>query len=153
MIILPRKIASRRGSSLVEFALVCFQLLLMIFAAFEFARLIVVYTTVANAARIGVRYAIVHGGKRCLDAACPVPPGLDGPSGPGSTANVETVVREYAGVGLLDLGRLTVIVSYPDASNVPGSRVTVTTGYAYDPWAVVPLNVPLGTTTQGVITF
>ena len=147
MIILPRKIASRRGSSLVEFALVCFQLLLMIFAAFEFARLIVVYTTVANAARIGVRYAIVHGGTSSAT-------GVNGPSGPGANPqNVVDVVNNYAGVGLLNLSRLTVRVSYPDASNAPGSRVTVTTNYAYDPWAVLPLNVPLGTTTQGVITF
>jgi len=147
MIILPRNTASRRGSSLVEFALVCFQLLLMIFAAFEFARLIVVYTTVANASRVGVRYAIVHGNTSTAS-------GVNGPSGPGANpANVVNVVRDYAGVGLLDLSRLTVIVAYPDASNAPGSRVTVTTGYAYDPWAVVPLRVPLGTTTQGVITF
>ncbi len=61
MTMLPRKSASRRGSSLVEFALVSFQLLLVIFAAFEFGRMILVYTTVASATRIGVRYAIVHG--------------------------------------------------------------------------------------------
>ena len=146
MTILPRKSASRRGSTIVEFALVSFQLLLVILAAFEFGRMILVFTTVANAARIGVRYAIVHGSMSTAS-------GVNGPSGPGSTANVVNVVRDYAGVGLLDLSKLTVTVSYPDASNTPGSRVTVTTRYAYDPWVVLPLNVPLGTTTQGVITF
>ncbi len=147
MIILPRESANRRGSALVEFALVSFQLLLVIFAAFEFGRMIVVYTTVAHAARIGVRYAIVHGNTSTAS-------GVNGPSGPGSNpANVLNVVKDHAGVGLLDLSKLTITVSYPDASNAPGSRVTVKTVYAYDPWVILPLNVPLGTTTQGVITF
>ena len=147
MIIPPRKTANRRGTTLVEFALVSFLLMLVIFAAFEFSRIIVVYTTVANSARIGVRYAIVHGSTSTAS-------GVNGPSGPGANpANVVNVVRDYAGVGLLNLNQLTVTVTYPDASNVPGSRVTVTTRYAYDPWVVLPLNVPLGTTTQGVITF
>jgi len=145
--IMPCKAGSRRGSALVEFALVSFQLLLVIFAAFEFGRMILVYTTVANAARVGVRYAIVHGNTSTTT-------GVDGPSGPGSNpTNVLNVVNDYAGVGLLDLSKLTVTVSYPDASNAPGSRVTVTTAYAYDPWVILPLHVPLGTTTQGVITF
>ncbi len=56
-------------------------------------------------------------------------------------------------VGLLDLSKLNVTVSYPDTTNSPGSRVTIKTVYAYDPWVVLPLNIPLGTTTQGVITF
>ena len=138
--------ANERGSSLVEFALVCFQLLLVILATFELGRMIVVYTTVANAARVGVRYAIVHGDTNKGS-------GINSPSDPSSYTNVVNVVRGYAGVGLLDLGKLTVTVSYPDGSNAPGSRVTVTTAYAYDPWVVLPLNIPLGTTTQGVITF
>src|SRR2546427_9884053 len=102
MIVLPRKTASRRGSSLVEFALVSFQLLLVIFAAFEFGRMIVVYTTVANAARIGVRYAIVHGSTSTAT-------GVNGPSGPAANPqNVVNIVNSYAGVGLLDLSKFTV---------------------------------------------
>ena len=153
MTLLPRKSPSRRGSSLVEFALVSFQLLLVIFASFEFGRMILVFTTVANAARIGVRYAIVHGNTSTAS-------GVNGPSGPGANpTNVVDVVKDYAKVGLLDLSKLTVTVSYPDlgpggtATNAPGSRVTVKTVYTYDPWVALPLNVPLGTTTQGVITF
>jgi len=143
----PRNSANRRGSTLVEFALVSFTLLLVIFAAFEFSRMIVVYTTVANSTRIGVRYAIVHGSTSTAS-------GVNGPSGPGANpANVVNVVRDYAGMGLLNLSQLTVIVSYPDASKNPGCAVTVKTVYAYDPWVVLPLRVPLGTTTQGVITF
>jgi Flp pilus assembly protein TadG len=135
-----------RGSALVEFALVCLQLLFVILGTFELGRLVVVYTTVANAARVGVRYAIVHGGTNQGS-------GLNAPSDPSSYNNVVNVVRSYAGVGLLDLSKLTVLVSYPDGSNAPGSRVKVTTGYAYDPWVILPLNIPLGTATQGVIAF
>jgi len=147
MTLMPGKSVSRRGSSLVEFALVSFQLLLVIFAAFEFGRMILVYTTVASATRIGVRYAIVHGNTSTGT-------GVNGPSGPGANpTNVVNVVKDYAKVGLLDLSKLNVTVSYPDTTNSPGSRVTVKTVYTYDPWVVLPLNIPLGTTTQGVITF
>jgi Flp pilus assembly protein TadG len=147
MIIMPCKTASRRGSTLVEFALVSFQLLLVIFAAFEFGRMILVYTSVANSARIGLRYAIVHGNTSTAS-------GVDGPSGPGANpTNILNVVKDYAKVGLLDLSKLTVTVSYPDTTNAPGSRVTVTTVYAYDPWVLLPLHIPLGTTSQGAITF
>ena len=124
-----------------------FQLLLVIFASFEFGRMILVYTTVASATRIGARYAIVHGNTSTAS-------GVNGPSGPGANpTNVVNVVKDYAKVGLLDSSKLTVTVSYPDTTNSPGSRVTIKTVYAYDPWVVLPLKIPLGTTTQGVITF
>ena len=146
-----RKFSSRRGSSLVEFALVLFQLVLVIFAALEFARMVLVFTNVANATRVGVRYAIVHGSKRTGTGA----------DGPASAADVCRVVNDYAKSGLLDTRRLAcgatsggrVRVTWPDGVNDPGSRVVVTVVYPYDPFTVLPLNVPLGTTTEGVITF
>ena len=54
----------QRGSTIVEFALVVFLLLLLTFAGIEFDRMVLVYTTVAHATRTGVRYAIVHGSDR-----------------------------------------------------------------------------------------
>jgi Flp pilus assembly protein TadG len=142
-----RRRSTGRGSAIVEFALISIQLLLVVLAAFEFGRMIIVYTTVANAARVGVRYAIVHGSTSTGS-------GANGPSGPAANPqNVVDVVKDYAGAGLLNLNALTVAVSYPDASNAPGKRVTVRVVYSYDPWTLLPLNTPLGTTTQGVITF
>jgi len=50
-----------RGQALVEFALCTVLLLALIFAVVEFGRMMLCYTTIANGARIGARYAIVHG--------------------------------------------------------------------------------------------
>ncbi len=136
-----------RGSTPVEFALVAFQLFLVIFAALEFCRMVVVYTNVANAARVGARYAITHGSYR-------TGAGADGPSGPGNNpTEVVNVVKDYARSGLLDLSKLEITVTYPNTLNDPGNPVTVKVVYPYDPFTVLPLGVRLGSTTEGIITF
>jgi Flp pilus assembly protein TadG len=130
----------------VEFALVALQLCGAMFGVVELGRMVLVSTTVANAARTGIRYAIVHGATRTGS-------GVDGPSGPGSTAEIETNVKRYAGVGLLDTSRLVLDIAYPDGNNNPGSRVQVTVRYTYNPFTILPLRLNLGSTTQGVICF
>ncbi|MFN7934493.1 MAG: TadE/TadG family type IV pilus assembly protein [Bryobacteraceae bacterium] len=141
-----RRKRSERGAGLVEFALVALQLMLVLLSLLEFGRMVLVSTSVANAARTGVRYAIVHGSTRTGT-------GVDGPSSSGSSTNVEDNVRYYAGAGLLDPGRVTVAVAYPDGNNNPGSRVRVTLTYPYDPFTVLPLRVNLASTSEGVISF
>ena len=144
-----RGFSGRRGSSLVEFSLVAFVLMIVTFATIEFGRMMLVYTAVANSARAGARYAIVHGDKRTGT-------GVDGPSGTGNTAQVVTVVKNFASASLLDINRLTVIVAYPDIypENDPGKRVNVTVVYPYDPFtSILPLRVNLASTSQGIIVF
>jgi Flp pilus assembly protein TadG len=141
-----RRRRSQRGSTIIEFALVAFQLVLIMLALFEFSRMVLVTTTVANAARTGVRYAIVHGSTRTGT-------GDDGPSGPGQTSSVSATVNNFARAGLLDTNRLNIAVNYPDGNSDPGSRVRVTLSYPYDPFTVLPLGVDLRSTTEGVITF
>jgi Flp pilus assembly protein TadG len=137
---------SRRGSTLIEFALIALTLLLVIFAGIEFDRMALVYTTMANSSRVGVRYAIVHGGNRTGS-------GSGGPSGPGSTAQVENVVRNFAGIGLLNTASLNVAVTYPAGSNAAGLPVVVTVAYPYDPLTVLPLGITLRSTTRGIIVY
>ena len=137
---------SRRGSTLVEFAISAGLLLMMIFAVIEFQRLLLVYTAVANAARAGNRYAIVHGSTRT---------GIgDPPSGSGNTTAVETVVKNFASAGVLDTSRLNIAVTYP-SGNSPGSMVTVKVWYPYDPFVgwFTMLRVNLVSTTAGIITY
>jgi Flp pilus assembly protein TadG len=137
----------KRGNTLVEFSLCAFLLMILAFAAIEFGRMLLVYTTVSNAARAAVRYAIVHGSTR-------TGAGVDGPSGPGANPpQVVTVARNFASMGLLDTTRLTITVTY-SPSNTVGSVVNVTLVYPYDPLtSYFPLRVPLGSTTQGIIVF
>lgn len=144
-----RRCRHDEGSSLVEFSLVAFMFVMVLLAVVEMGRLVLVYTAVSNAAHVGTRYAIVHGADRSGS-------GTDGPSGPGSTTSVETVVQNFAAAGLLDTTRLTVTVNYPDGSNAAGKNVSVTVTYPYDPligYFSSALSVTLGSTSQGIITF
>ena len=144
-----RRLKEERGSYIVEFAIVAFLFSILLFGIVEMGRMVLVYTTVANAARVGARYVIVHGGFRTGS-------GSTGPSGPGSTTEVETVVKNFASAGLLDTSRLTINVTYPDGNNAAGSSVRVAVSYPYDPFIRYfnsPLSVTLGSTSRGVITF
>jgi Flp pilus assembly protein TadG len=144
-----RRLNEERGSYMVEFAIVAFLFSIMLFGVVEMGRMILVYTTVANATRVGARYAIVHGGFRTGS-------GSTGPSGPGNTTQVETVVKNFASAGLLNTSRLTITVTYPDGNNAAGSAVNVVVTYPYDPFVRYfnsPLSVTLGSTSRGVITF
>jgi Flp pilus assembly protein TadG len=137
---------SEHGQTLVEFALIAFLLFFVIFAVVEMERMLLVYTTVANAARGGVRYAIVHGKDRTGS-------GVDGPSTPASYDQVKNTVKALAGAGLINTANLTVTVNYLDGNNSPGSRVSVNASYPYDPFTALPLTVTLSSLSEGVITF
>ena len=122
---------------------------MMVLGVVEMGRMVLVYTTVANAARAGARYAIVHGSSRVAGA------GSTNASGPSSNpAQVLTVVTNFARAGMLTTSRLVITVAYPGSSNAPGQLVNVTVKYPYDPLTTwLPLRVNLGSTTQGVIAF
>lgn len=142
------------GATMVEFSLVTILLVMVLLSLVEMGRLILVYTTMADAARAGVRYAMVHGGERSGS-------GSSGPSGPASGTSctcpeVQTVVNAFAGAGMVNTANLTTTVTYPDASNVAGSHVSVTVQYTYDPliaYFAPSLSTTLSSTSQGVITF
>ena len=137
-----------RGQTLIEFSLVAVLAVILLLSVVEISRMALVYTTVANAARAGARYAIVHGATRTGS-------GTDGPSGPSpNPPEVITVIKNFASPGLLSLNSLIITVNYPGASNAPGQPVSVTVIYPYDPLtAYFPLRVRLGSTSQGVIAF
>jgi len=138
-----------RGQSLVEFALVALYLLPLLYFIVEMCRLVLVYSTVVNAARVGVRYASVHGSNS--------PP----------VASIQTVVNGYLSAATIDPGDATVYVcyaaslsTYPTCSSSatpvgdPGTAVTVSVSYPYRALSsYVPFRITLPSTSQGVITF
>lgn len=136
---------------MVEFALVSVLLVMVLLGVVEMGRMILVYTTMANAARAGSRYAIVHGLDRASGTAA------DGQSGPTCPCSeVNTVVTNFASAGLLDTSKLTITVAYPDSSNAIGSRVDVTVAYQYDPivgYFSSVLSPNLSSTSEGIIEF
>lgn len=146
---------SRRGQGLVEFSLVTFMTVIMLLFVVEAARMVLVYTSLANAARAGVRYAVVHGSTRPTTGCAAV----DCASGPGiNPLQVVTVVQNFASAGLLSMSNLTVNVTYLGSSNAPGQFVYIHVAYLYDPLTtyfstIFPTALSLGSVAQGVIVF
>jgi Flp pilus assembly protein TadG len=137
----PRR-SGERGSTIIEFAILAFTLLVVLFTGIELNRMAFVYTELADAAKAGVRYAIVRGSTR-----------PSGSSSPADSSPVSDIVKYY--VTGVDQSKLTVTVNYLDANNNPGSRVQVLVSYTYDPWTGFPFlkNVPLRANSQGRIAY
>lgn len=138
---------NRRGNSLVELSLCAVLLSMVLLMSIELCRVVIVMSSVANAARAGVRYAIVHGSSRTGT-------GADGPSTPSSYAQVTTVAISYASQTLTKASNLVVTVTYPDGASAVGDRVQVSVVYPYDRFTTFFAFAPrLGSTAYGVITF
>jgi Flp pilus assembly protein TadG len=124
--------SDEEGSMLIEFSLSVWTLFLVTFLIFEFCMTVYTYSVLSNAAREGIRYAIVHGTD---STSC------SGPStGCGDTggSNVTTVVNGFAAVSFHDLHNMTVTPTWPDGTSTPSSRVVVTISYAYIPYLTLP---------------
>jgi Flp pilus assembly protein TadG len=120
---------------------------MMLFGAFEMCRMVLVYTTIANAARAGARYAIVHGSDATV-----------------TTTQIQTIVKGYLSTASVNASNASIPVTYcadpactvtGSSNNVPGDSVQVTVSYPYDPWVgYFPWGtINLSSTTQGVITY
>ena len=137
-----------RGDSLVEFALIAFMFVMVLAGVVEVGRMVLVYNTIANAAREGTRYAIVHGADQTVSAS--------GPGNPCTCTDVKTVVTNFASAGLINTSAMTITVAYPNGNNTAGSPVTVKVLYTYDPFVGFfgsILNPTLGSTSEGIITY
>jgi Flp pilus assembly protein TadG len=139
---LSRLRSARRGSTLIEFALIAFLLLLVLFMGIEMDRMLFVYTNLADAAKAGTRYAIVRGADRTSGASTAADP-----------SPVVNIVKNY--ITGIDPSHLTVTVTYPDGNNALAKHVKVVVQYIYDPWAGFGLlnGVTLSATSQGIIAF
>jgi Flp pilus assembly protein TadG len=144
---------SERGSTLVEVPLALLWVFTVIFGLTESGRLMLAYTTLCDAARAGTRYAIVHGHYRTGS-------GVNGPSGPGNTDNVKTVVKQVTTAAGLSAGNVTVYDSdaepmYLDGTNNTGARVRVKVSYPFTSVLplIVPFSVTLGSTSEGTICY
>jgi Flp pilus assembly protein TadG len=141
--------ASESGQAMVEFALVVVFVFLVFVSMIQMIMLMYAYNTLADAAKEGVRYAIVHG------------TGNTNCSGPGTTgvictdttgAKVVTAVTNFAGLSFQNIQTSDVTVSYNpnnangvNPCNVPGCIVSVTVSHTYTPffglgWPNFPLN-------------
>lgn len=125
--------ADAKGEVTLEFALTLPSIVFVTLWFFELTMAVYTYTVLSDAAKEGVRYAVVHG------ALSPSP---SGPVCPCSA--VENVVRSYAQISFHDVSGMAVTVTYPDLTlNLPSSLVKVTVTYTYVPFLNLPWIVPL----------
>lgn len=145
-------LSSQRGSTIVEFALIAFLLLTVVFGLVEFCRMGLVYTDLCNASRVAVRYAITHGVDRSY--ACGSGAGCGSADGTASSSNIcgtSGILTSYA-IGLLNTANLSCTTS--GLGGAVNTVVKVTVSYTYDPWFnLAPFKITLASTSQGVITY
>jgi Flp pilus assembly protein TadG len=133
---MKRAMGNRRGQTLLEYSVVILTVLTVILGVFETGRLMLAYTTLAEAARAGARYAIVHGSD-CTGLCVP----SDGTA---------TALNVASAAGLTTA---TAVSDHPTGF-APGSLVTVTVSYTFVPVnPIVALGVPLTSTSQAMIVY
>jgi len=151
-----------RGQALVEFAMAAVVILMLLLSVVEFGRIVLVYNSIADAARIGARYAITNSS---------VPNGTTVTNSNVATiqSNVTTVVKNFLAPSTVNInagGGLTIVTTFPSKScsgSTPGSTCTGTTAgnlvqvsvsYPYD--LLIPyysINITLSSTSEGIITW
>jgi Flp pilus assembly protein TadG len=123
------------GQAIVEFALTLTLLMLLMFAILELSIFIYTYSVLANAAKEGVRYAIVHG-VNSGSASGPSSSAASSPPCTASSSNVTNVVNQtksFAGFSMLSTTNVNVFVCYLDGNNKLNSLVEVSVNYPYRP--------------------
>lgn len=131
------------GQATVEFALTILFVMIVIIGSLELVVLVYTYTVLADSAKEGVRYAVVHGSRNGIPSGpdCPCVD-IDGDAAPtgshGGFASGYGIVKTYARFSLHDTTSMTVNVTYPDLGNPPANkapnRVRVVVSYVYQPF-------------------
>jgi Flp pilus assembly protein TadG len=119
------------GQTLVEAAFSIAILLLLVVGIMEIMMALYCYNYVADAAREGARYAMVHGSS-CATSTCTV----------AKASDVQTYVQNL-GLPIVDTSNLTVTTTWPDTGSIctpsstpcnnPGNNVKVAVQYRYIP--------------------
>jgi Flp pilus assembly protein TadG len=126
---------------MVEFSLTFMVVAFVLFLLIEFALWIHCYNTLADAAKAGVRYAIVHGAGTASTvqagpSSCQGTP-VSGVCPSDCDHNVTPVVTEvtkWAGFSIYSTSAISVTVCYMDGTNVAPGRVRVTVSNNVSPF-------------------
>ena len=113
---------AQRGQTVVEAAFVFPLIFLVVLFVFELGWLMYTYSVMADAVNEGVRYAIVHSG--------------------GDPAGTQAKVKTFAATSLHNISAMTPLVTFPDGTTTPPSRVRVTITYTYIPYLPKFINAP-----------
>jgi Flp pilus assembly protein TadG len=142
------RLGNERGQAVVEFSMVLMLMVIVLFGVIEVGRLTMIYIALADGARAGARYAMVHGSAS------------GSPSGFGNVASVQTQVTNITSAAGFSIPPPTVTYIHTGgdpSGNLTGDMVTVTASYAYSPIITLsvfsPLNLTLSSKSQGMICY
>lgn len=134
-----RRSDGKRGQAMLEFLLVIVLFMMTLMGTFEVCRLLLSFSALANASRVGVRYATTHGSEN--------------ESGyPTDATEIETIVRDFTAGTLIGRSDINVTTLWFGGTD-PGDEVQVTVQYQYQPFILLPMSTSLTSRTRGVITF
>ena len=147
-----------RGQTAIEFLFTVLFVMLFVLGFLELVMLVFSYNVLADSAKEGVRFAIVHGTK---SLSC------NGPGDPtdatiacdNTKAGVKTAVTRFAGHSGQRIVNGDVTVTYANpaggaACSTPGCSVEVQVAHAYRPFFGMGWpNVTMHATSEGVVTF
>jgi Flp pilus assembly protein TadG len=140
-----------RGAVQIEFILSILTILFVMFAMWELIMIVHTMNVLSDAAKEGVRYAIVHGNR---NTNCSGPVSTPECTDPDPTGvRVQAVVLDYAKYSFHDISGITVNVTYPDGANVPPNRVRVTVAYDFVPYTAFNFRPTLHAAAEGRIVF
>ncbi len=146
-----RRLPEARGAIQIEFILSILTVLFVLFAMWEIIMIVYTMNVLSDAAREGVRYAIVHGGGK-IDCSGPNP-SADCTNPDPAAARVVDVVKDYARFSLHDTTAISVNVTYPDSSSDSPGRVRVEVSYDFVPYTALNFRPTLRTASEGRIVF
>ncbi|HET9406610.1 MAG TPA: TadE/TadG family type IV pilus assembly protein [Candidatus Sulfotelmatobacter sp.] len=137
-----RNLRRESGQTNIEFVFVVIMWMVMVLSIIEMVVMLHTYNVLADAAKEGVRYAIVHGrnNNSPVGPACPCTD-IDGPPAPGGRVagygSGFGVVKTFAQYSGHSTSGMTVTVNYPGGDATPANktpnRVQVIVSYPYQP--------------------
>ena len=140
-----------RGAGQIEFILSILTILFLIFAMWEVIMIVYTMNVISDAAKEGVRYAIVHGGGK-IDCSGPNP-SADCTNPDPTATRVSDIVKDYARFSLHDTTAITVNVTYVDSSSDSPGRVRVEVSYQFVPYTTLNLRPTLRAAAEGRIVY
>ena len=140
-----------RGAVQIEFILSFLMVMFLIFGMWEMIMVVHTMNVLSDAAKEGVRYAIVHGGGN-INCSGPNPPATCTNPDP-TAAKVGAVVKDWAKYSLHDIQNISVTISYPDGTTEAPARVRVEVLYNFIPYTALPIKPTLRAAAEGRIVY
>ena len=148
-----KRLHSEHGQAMVEFMLSLMVLMIFVLFCFEMLMLLYTYNVLADAAKEGVRLAVVSGSNSGSQAVGPSAGSAVcyTNSGANNVSQIFQRVNYFANLTFHNISAMTVNLCYLDGNNVAPSRVQVTVQYAYTSYFNLPLTPTIYAAAEGRI--